>query len=332
MTDYREQVALALRAVAVPSPTSYTWFGRRSRPLPALLRSALDADAARAYLVQELQGVLYRSFYSQGAPVPITGHEPMPAPPDPQFVAALSRSNSGRGGWERGWQVERVDSEGVDVVRDGLLVRAGIGHCRARRDAPTPGEVVSLRRPKDYRSASPGFYTALGDAELSTADDDTEVRVYFHLTAAGAAPLVETCTRVLNSAGVPFVLKVVDNPARFLRCDAAVLYLGDGDFRRAVEHLRTIVAECAAFLRAEVPAFTKPLADGIAVGEHDDALGGSFGMSRCQLVAEAIVDAQERRASNLDTRLDAVASRFANRGLNLELPYLAAGSVDRYVL
>ena len=77
--DYREQVALALRVAAVASTTSYSWFGRRSRPLPAAVRSALPAGAARAYLVHELEGVLYRSFYSQGAPIPVTAHAPMPA-------------------------------------------------------------------------------------------------------------------------------------------------------------------------------------------------------------------------------------------------------------
>ena len=81
-----------------------------------------------------------------------------------------------------------------------------------------------------------------------------------------------------------------------------------------------------------MPVFAKPLVDGVAIGEHRSSHGGSFGTSRCQLVAEAIVDAHERRARSLDARLDAVARRFADRGLNLEVPYLVPGSVNLYVL
>jgi hypothetical protein len=332
MTDYREQVALALRAAGVASPTSYSWFGHRSRPLPAALRSALAGGVARAYLVEQLQGVLYRSFYSQGAPVPLSALARMPARPDPAFVDALSRSNTGRGGWQSGWRVERSNPRDLVAVRDGLRVRVRTADCRPRPGARTANAPMSVRRPKEQRSAQPGFYTALGDAELPGTEEHIEVRVYFHLTAEGAVPFVAGCTRLLNRARVPFVLKVVDNPAGFLRCDAGVLYLGEGDFSRARRHLRAIAALSEAHLCPDVPAFAKPLGAGVAVGEHRPRLGGSFGSSRCGLVAEAIVDAHERGAVRLDDRLDAVAQRFAGNGLDLAAPYLVSGSLDRYVL
>ncbi len=70
MTGYRDQLAQALRAVAVTSATSYSWFGRRSRPLPEAVSAALSADTAREYLIGLLEHELYRSFYTQGRPVP----------------------------------------------------------------------------------------------------------------------------------------------------------------------------------------------------------------------------------------------------------------------
>lgn len=179
---------------------------------------------------------------------------------------------------------------------------------------------------------SPGFYTAFGDAEPSGAADDVEVRVYFHVTASGAAPVVACCTDLLNRAGVPFVLKVLANPAGFTRCDAAVLYVRQHDFDHSREPLRAIVAACATHLRGHVPAFTKPLADGVAVGEHRADLGASFGICRCRLVAEAIVDAHERRSTELADRIEAVARRFTGIGLDLPVPYLVSRSADRYVL
>ena len=215
MTAYRHQVELALRAAAVTSPTSYAWFGRRARAVPP--GATLPA---RAYLIRALEGTLYRSFYTQGAPVPISGLLPVPAPPIAAFVAALSEANAGRGGWQPGWQIVDTAPEELTVARDGLRVDVRAAECRR-----TGGSTASLPRAKEHRDASPGFYTAFGDAVPEIGDDDVELRVYFHLTAAGAAPFVASCTRVLNRAGVAFVLKVVDNPAAFVRCDAAVLYL-----------------------------------------------------------------------------------------------------------
>jgi hypothetical protein len=317
VTDPGEQVACALRAAAVASPTSISWFGRRTRAVPPV-RLGIPVSA---YLAHELEGVLYRGFYTQGAPVPLPALLPMPASSAPDFVEALSRANAGRGGWQSGWQVTRRDGPDLEVARNGLRVQVRATDCR-----PANAATVSLRRPKEQRAASPGFYVALGDAVPAIADDDVEVRVYFHLIAAGAARFVATCTRMLNEAGVPFELKVVGNPAAYVRCDAAVLYLAAGDFGRAP--LQAIVATGKRYLRATVPAFAKPLAAGVAVGEHRASLGGSFGMGRCRLVAEGIVDAYEHGGSGLD----AVARRFADVGLSLETPHLVPGSRDEYAL
>lgn len=332
MTDYREQLALALRAVEVASPTSYSWFGNESRRLPRAVISALPRGGARAYLVDALQRELYRSFYSQGKPVPFAPGRGMPARTDHAFVDALSDANAGVGGWEPGWRVEMAEQATVRVARDGLRVRARPADCRAVRDRRRVGASVSLRRPKELRTGSPGFYTALGDAEPAQSGDAVELRVYFHVSAAGAAPLVAACTRALNEASVPFGLKVVDHPAGFTRCDAAVLYLEYDGHGRARDPLAATVSACAQHLLGAPPAFAKPLAHGVAVGEHRPSTGASFGSSRCRLVAEGVVAAYERGSSRLSDRIDAVAHRFAERGLDIEAPYLAPGSSGRYEL
>jgi hypothetical protein len=192
---------------------------------------------------------------------------------------------------------------------------------------------VCLRRPKELCATSPGFYIALGDAALALGREDIEVRVYFNVTAGGARPLVASCTRLLNDAQIPFSLKILDHPSGFTRCDAAVLYLEHGGFDRARGPLSGIASACAPHLRGEPPAFTKPLAPGVSVGEHRPSLGASFGTSRCRLVAEGIVAAHERGEGRLADRVDAVARRFADQGLDVEVPYLLApGSSGRYAL
>jgi hypothetical protein len=328
VTGHRARLADALRAITV-TPTSYAWFGRRSRPLPPDLLAAVGSDVARATLVEALQGELYRSFYTQGRAVPETPERPAPARPDRDFAAALSAANAGEGGWQPGWRVQTWEVETAIVARDGLAVRARIADCRTDGRAPARDAPVSVRRPKELHAASPGFYIALGDRQ---PDADQEVRVYFHVTAAGAVALVASCTSVLNAAAIPFVLKVVDRPGGFTRCDAAVLYLQRGGFGSVHPALASVAAACAPHLRPGVPAFTNELAPGIAVAEHQPQLGSSFGTGRCRLVAEAAVQARELGAAGLDERLETVARRFADHGLDIDRPYLAAGSATRYAL
>ena len=243
MIGYREQVESALRAVAVTSATSYTWFGRRSRPLPPAVAAALAPAAAREFLIGGLESELYRWFYTQGRPVPV-GAKDGARRLDRALVEALSRVNSGAGGWEPGWRVESRRRGTAVIVRDGLRARVPVSQCREGGRRLVPGALVSVRRPKETLAGSPGFYTALGDTEPSAGR--AEVRVYFNITVEGATPLVDTGTRVLNRARIPFDLKVVGDPGGFDRCDAAVLYLDDGDFERARESLRTLVSSVPA--------------------------------------------------------------------------------------
>lgn len=328
MTGHRARLADALRAVTV-TPTSYAWFGRRSRPLPPDLRAAVGSDVARASLVEALQRELYRSFYTQGRAVPESPERGAPARPDREFASALSAANAGAGAWQPGWRVQTWKGDTAVVARDGISVRAPVADCRTDGRSLAPGAWVSVRRPKELEAASPGFYIALGDRR---PEEGEELRVYFHVTAAGAAPLVAACTSVLNAAAIPFVLKVVDRPGGFTRCDAAVLYLQPGGFGSARRSLASVAAACAPHLRPGVPAFTKALAPGTAVAEHQPELGASFGTGRCRLVAQAAVEASELGEAGLDERLETVARRFAGHGLDIDRPFLAASSATRYAL
>ena len=123
MTDYRDQVVQALRAVRVTSATTYAWFGRRSPPLPRPVVMALSADAAREYLVGLVAGELYRSFYTQGRAVPVNPDTARPDRPDDEFVEGLSLANNGTGGWDSGWRVEKAAPGILHVERNGLRVR-----------------------------------------------------------------------------------------------------------------------------------------------------------------------------------------------------------------
>src|SRR6476620_7179889 len=50
MNPYLSQIEGAVEAVEIHSPTTYSWFGKRSPQLPTLIRRSLTPSAARSYL------------------------------------------------------------------------------------------------------------------------------------------------------------------------------------------------------------------------------------------------------------------------------------------
>jgi HopA1 effector protein family len=324
MSPYRRQVAAALEAVRILGDTRYSWLGSGSRPLPEGVHEALDAGERRDYLVACLREELYASFYCHGSPVPARWGEPQPVAGDPWLLSALSEANGGRGRWESGWTVDRIEGDEAVVVNGRLRGRVPVGDCRGPL---RPGTAVGLRAPKEQPSLSPGFYTAIGDADGGAgAGAGAVVRVYWSVARAGAPPLMRALTSGLNADGVPFRLKVANHPSRLDRCDAAVLYLPLEAFGMLRATLRKVAL--SSRLRSGTPAFTLELVPGVGLAE-DDGAGESFGVRRCALLADGIVRAHEQRTSNA---LDVVAGRFAEEGVDLDAPYREPTLAGHHVL
>lgn len=329
MNGYYEQVAAALRAVTIRGPTRYAWLGRVSRRLPPQIEAEMDEGERRSHLVSCLGAELYWSFYCRGHPVPARWEDPEPVAADPWLVAALSDANAGRGSWARGWIVERLDDREAVVARSRLRGRIPTVDCRASAGV-RPGAAVSIRLPKELPSVSPGFYTAVGDAPADEAST-LLVRTYWHVTRTGAPALVRALTSRLNSAEVPFRLKVADHPSRLERCDAAVLYLPGEAFQAVRETLLEVASGLTVYLRPRIPVFTLALTTGVGLAE-DDGSGESFGTRRCGLLAEAIVCAHEQGQRRLDTRIATVVARFAEDGVRVDAPYREPSLSGRHVL
>ena len=330
MGTYRDQVAAALAAVTIRGSTRYAWLGHASRPLPASLDAALDDAARRRHLLTALREELYASFFCHGEPVTARGGRSEPAA-DPWLVAAISQANGGRGGWEPGWTVERVEDADVVVTGSRLRVRVPVGDCRAPAGELRPGSDLSVRMPKEIPALSPGFLTVVSEAPADLTAAERVVRVYWNITRHGAPALVGALTARLNAARAPFRLKVADHPFRLDRCDAAVLYLSGERFLALRETLCDVASALTAHLRAPVPAFTLELAPGLGVAEADGS-GESFGIRRCGLLAEAIVRAHEQRITDAGARVDAVVARFAEDGVQIDAPYLEPSLAGRHVL
>ncbi len=325
MSRYRDQIAAALAAVTIRSPARYAWLGRLSQPLPARLAAELNDSQRRTYLVACLREELYWSFYCHGGPVDARWGEPQPPFPDPWLTDSLSRANGGRGSWEPGWTVEHVEDE-IVVVSDGRLrTRVRLDDCRGEVGL---GASVEVRLPKELPEVAPGYFTVLG--ETPGVDASTSlVRVYWHVTAAGAAPLVAALSCRLNADHVPFQLKVANHPLRMRRCDAAVLYVRGDAFDSAA--LEEVADALRPHLRPTIPAFTLELGPGVGLAE-ENGNAESFGARRCALLADAIVVSDERGLTDPDDRLEAVAQRFAEDGVEIDAPYREPSLTGRHVL
>lgn len=331
MSGYHELVASAVEATSVHSPTAYSWFGRRFDDLPEGVKRAMAPETARSYLLYALQMQLYNDFYCQGAPTPArdwVGQPPMPhlSP----FGHTLSAANTGDGTREPGWSVRALEEGKVVVERDGLRLWLSPADAFAPADVQlAPGASVSVGFPKELLQLSPGFYMALGREWLEVDPSQRVVRFYWNLRSEGAPLLLGGATTRLNAAGLAFRLKVVNEPDRYTRCDAGVLYVRRDDYAEVARIVAEAYLDVKELLEPATPAFSKRLAPGLGLAEEPGA-GDSFGTNRCLLVADGIIRAHERGRHSLDERLHEVEARFEEDGVRLAAPYLNPGSTDHY--
>jgi class II lanthipeptide synthase len=333
VSPYRELIAGVLEATAVHSLTSYSWFGHRADELPKRTTRAISHEAARAYLLHTLQAQLYRDFYVRGyaawpeespSRMPVTGFTP--------FLQALSAANPGHGSQEGGWRVHGFEDDRVVVEREGLRLWVNSDDVLAGDACEVAANTaVRVRLPKELLRLSPGYYMALGDRGLPSDNPEGVVRFYWNLRSETASRFLTAALWGLNAAGLAFRLKVVNDPDEYRRCDAGVLYVRKPDCQTALGIVETVYYEVGRELKSATPGFTKRLARGLALAE-DPGDGDSFGMHRCMLLAEGIVRAHEQGRSSLGDRLMVVDQCFLDAGLNLDAPFLNAGSVDSYAL
>jgi hypothetical protein len=328
---YEEQVGAAIRATSIRSPVTYSWLGKPSESLPRAVRRMLPPPIAREYLLYALQSRLYQDFYCKGGATPAEPNRFMSIhTADAAFVAMLSAANSGQGCQAHGWMVRALEADKVVVHKNGLSLWVRRRDCMTPDDeALSPGAPVGLRVPKELPDRAPGFYTVLGNQETGADKGGGLVRLYWNLVTDGAAEFVRSVTTLLNETRVPFHLKLVDHPARFTRCDAAVLYLPQASYHAIAELLPRIYNEIAPYLKPATPVFAKELAPGLGLAE-DPSNGDSFGWNRCRMLADGLIRAYEKGLKSESERVKVVAERFSAEGISLDVPYLNPGSSDVY--
>jgi hypothetical protein len=326
----REQIEAVIRATTFRARMSYSWFGTPSPLLQAALRQTLTPEVKRKCLLYDLQSRLYKDFYCRGFPVPAEpealGRNLSMAP----FVRQLSVANSGIGYRSIGWDV--LSERGLNVVvrREGLELWVSRNDCLLPVDTNIePGLRLGLHFPKEFLSISPGFYVAMGDRELTPDSLQVLVRFYWNLTPGGAIRFLRQATLLLNTADVPFKIKVVNDPVRFARRDAVVLYIHKLDYQKVSELIARIYPQLVGHLKTGEPAFTKQLALGVGLAE-DPGTGESFGAHRCRILAEGLLRAYEQCKRSIKGRLEVIEKCFEESNIDLYRPFISLAEHDDY--
>jgi len=321
-----------LAAVKILAPDSLLFGGEEITAPSVDQKSSQQPRDARSLMMQHLGRLLYLQCYCRRFTGEIN-HRETPSSADPVFVKQLSDANKSRERLCPGWRVIQQLPTGHFVAEKNGLTRllfAGefISHTKLR--GPVEEETpISIFRPRESTTMHPGFYFIFGEALGDDQDDRDLLRFYWNVKAEGATKLVNSLTSALNRFQVSFRLKILNNPAAYVRGDAAVLYLSKRFYHLAAELLSDVYKQITDGLNADTPLFSKKLAPGLGLAE-EPTTGESFGEQRCRILAQALWNAYERKLYDEESQLVEIANQLQANGIDAELPYRNAGSNQVY--
>ncbi|AKG20541.1 T3SS effector HopA1 family protein [Calothrix sp. 336/3] len=251
---------------------------------------------------------------------------------DMVFYNRLHESNKGKGYFSPNWLVIKAETYGSLAVHKGglTLYIDRQKHLQPQDESAKVGDEVAIRLPKNL--VQNGFYMAVSN--FGSYSGENIVRVYFNLTTDGVVAVMESLTQQLNDITIPFNFKALYNPSDYGRYDSAVLYFDKNNYDIVHPVLARVYAQHQSHFQTEVPLFTKVLAPGLAIAEEPDQKFGekeSFGMNRCQIVANGLLDAWQRQETSPEARMVSILQQFDSLGIDIHSPYLNANSEDIYL-
>ncbi|ODG97291.1 hypothetical protein A4S05_14405 [Nostoc sp. KVJ20] len=256
---------------------------------------------------------------------------------DWDFYEQLHASNHGIGYFDPRWQVLRKEPDGTMAVTKGgltLYVEPDC-HLESSKKSTKVGDMVAIWMPKNRLQN--GSYLAVsnvGQEQQSNPDADLGAgRIYFNFTPSGAIALMQSLTLQLNAASIPFSFQVLHNPCAYGRYDSGLLYFELPDYPAIRTILQAVYQENQSHFQPEIPLFTKFLAPGLGLAEEPTqkfAAQESFGMNRCQIVANALLEAWQKGKNAMEERMRTIDQHFARHLIDLQRPYLNPSSEDIY--
>ncbi|BAZ33272.1 hypothetical protein NIES4074_57820 [Cylindrospermum sp. NIES-4074] len=308
----------------------------------------MSTQMQQKYVSLQLRSFLYGIYYNgsmrsalaldgEGNALPLDLENNTVLGVDVAFYERLHESNCGEGYFDPGWSVIREETDGsLAVTKSGLRLHIQRDkHLQSVEQAAVVGDSVAIRLPKNR--VQNGFYVAVGNQGFNhlgvTKNQPITVRIYFSLTPEGSVAVMGDLTQQLNELAVPFSFKVLYNPKEYGRHDSGVLYFDKRDYEVVREVLQVVYGENKLHFQPEVPLFTMQLAPGLGLAEEPDqkfAEQESFGMNRCQFVANGLLKAWYQGDNSIDGRMQAICEQFSTLGIDLQRVYLNANSEDIY--
>ena len=256
---------------------------------------------------------------------------------DCKFYEQIHQSNHGTGYLDSGWQVLKQEPDGsLALSKDGLTLHIEYDHySQPPTEDANIGGLISILMPNNQLQN--GFYIAIsniGREKQNIKDQSSRIgRIYFNISPSGAVALMDSLTLELNKREIPFSFQVLYNPKAYGRFDSGILYFELNDYFAVRKVLQTVYLEHQSYFEQEVPLFTKFLAPGLGLAEEPSqkfALEESFGMNRCQIIANALLDAWRQGENSPRKRVNFMRHHFELMGINLQRPYLNPNSEDIY--
>jgi HopA1 effector protein family len=316
-------------------------------PIEAVARfQQMPAQVKRKFLSLQLRSFIYGIYYNGSMRSALALNAPEHSRQldlenstlmgiDMTFFQRLHESNYGTGYFDPDWTILKAAEDRSLVVKKGGL-RLYIDraqHLTAAQQQAAVGDVVAIKLPKNMMQN--GFYMAVGDLGFNRQQAaDTLVRIYFSLTAGGAIAVMNSLTQMLNESKIIFSFKVLYNPQDYQRFDAGVLYFDKRDYATVSGILNLVYTQHRSYFLPHIPLFTKQLAMGLGLAEEPDLKFSereSFGMNRCQIVADGLLTAFDEGKDTSTERTNAILVQFSKVGIDLQHPYLNSDSENIYL-
>ncbi len=328
----QEEITPILEAIRVQSPAAFLFRNEVVAVAPEPVQALAgfpNHPLPQVPLIRHLQSTLYTRCYMRRFEEPQPAAQPFA--PDPTFIQRLSEANRSVERWENGWSIYALGQNGQVWLQKGDRQRSAVAGEYITSGIPGMppqiGSVVSVISHRESTNSQPGFYYIYGETLSDAWDEHALLRFYFHAAAESAPDLLHFLIGNLNRYQVPFRMKALVEPSMYQRSDAVVLYTAKRYYDISVRIIRGMPRDVAAGLRPSTPLFTRAVQPGVGTSE-DPGNNESFGMHRCRMVAEGIVDAWTAGDQSVEGRLRAIAARFTAAGFQLNQPHLSPGSID----
>ncbi len=154
MTEIHDDLIAVLDAVHVETPSRYSVLGEVREHGPS--EGATPVEPSR--LVSALTLDLYERLYLRPSSPQSVGADELARR---DLLSALSAANTGRGTWESGWTVRRVEPDGqLSVTKADIAFWVSASSVRIANARPEVGLSCRVWIPKEMRELVPGFYCA----------------------------------------------------------------------------------------------------------------------------------------------------------------------------